>query len=91
MGPHLLGGTPIQNVTFRPCIANNPHPGPPQGEGALFCSDLTVAFGRGMGPGSRGSKVTSLAGDTISFSFPDPQAYLRMAEVISRGRSGSLP
>jgi len=27
-------------------------------------ANSTVDFGRGMGPGSRGSKVTRLAGDT---------------------------
>jgi len=70
MGFHLLGRPLIQNVTFRPCITNKPHPGPPQGtgpppgEGALFCGDSTVASWRGMGPRiksgagpvSRGSK-----------------------------------
>jgi len=42
-----------RHLTSGLCITDNPHPGPPLGEGVFFCSDLTVASGRGMGPDSR--------------------------------------
>ena len=39
-----------RHLTSGLCITNNPHPSPPQGEGALFRDGLTVELGRGMDP-----------------------------------------
>jgi len=60
----------IGDWLFGSCIANNPHPGPPQGEGALLCSDLTVDSGRGMDPGSRALRALG-RGYELLFSFSE--------------------
>ena len=46
----IIGLAWHQRLAFGHCIANNYHPGPPPGEGAVSCSDLTVDYKRGRGP-----------------------------------------
>ena len=53
MGLHLLGGLLIQNMTFRPCIANNPYPALPEGREHYCGAALGCAWGWGVGVGCR--------------------------------------